>query len=73
MRGERKQKRADNLAGLTRHERKRDPSPRKDTSAANCLIHECVGDRKAIKPGKYLVWAREREREREREDALAGS
>lgn len=44
--------RADNLAGLTRYKRVRSLE---GYTAPNSLIHDCVGPRKAIKPGKYLV------------------
>lgn len=40
----------------------------------NSLIHDRVGPRKPIKPGKYLVWRREEDgsEEEEEEGALAG-
>lgn len=39
----------------------------------NSLIHDRVGPRKPIKPGKYLVWRREEDgSEEEEEGALAG-
>lgn len=42
----------DNLAGLTRYKRVRSLE---GYTPPNSLIHDCVGPRKAIKPGKYLV------------------